>query len=544
VAAGAGKTLSPLLLTVLLLLLCGWLSLLHAGRIPFLGKDEPKNAEALREMMERGDWVTTTLFGKPWFDKPILYYWLSLVFFHLLGPGEAAARLAPALFGAGGVLLTVWFARRIFDDRIAMRSAVILATSLEYFWFSRTAVVDLPLTFCVTLTLAASYRALEFPDRSTFWHRVAFAAAGGAVLAKGPVGIVLPGLVIGAYLLLSKRLGELKRIPWVSGALCFLVVAAPWYVTVSLRHGRRFWDDFIINRNVNRYLSTVHHHPGPVTYYLPILIIGLFPWGALLPFAAGRILGKGWRDLARERRRFGFLLLWVLIPLLFFSFAGSKLPSYLLPCFPAMAILTAWGWGEILEKSTRPADPLRPWAVALLLLLFPALSGGIFLWCRTEAPEQIPAQFPLAIALSATALVLGLLAARGKFRMLFPACAAGMVVCLTLLIVCSLGNVREEASLTRISAEAVRLVRDGTTVVAYRNFHNSLYFYTENRVSWVKRRAELDGLLREKKTLVCFLEEDALKELEQDPGLRLEVVDRQYKVTLARITLVDREGSG
>src|SRR5258706_12302053 len=132
-----------------------------------MGKDEPKNAEALREMTARGDWVTTTLREEPWFDKPILYYWISLIFFHWLGPGEAAARLAPALFGAAGVLLVFFFTRFLFDGKMALRAGVILATSLEYFWFSRTAVVDLPLTFCVTLCLMAFYRALEFPD-----HRV------------------------------------------------------------------------------------------------------------------------------------------------------------------------------------------------------------------------------------------------------------------------------------------------------------------------------------------------------------------------------------
>jgi len=526
---------APLLL---LLFLCGWLSLLHVGRLPFMGKDEPKNAEALREMMERGDWVTTTLREEPWFDKPILYYWASLIFFHLLGPGEAAARLAPALFGAAGVLLTYGLARRLFDSRTALRAGVILATSLEYFWFSRTAVVDLPLTFCLALSLVAFYRALEGPGNALFWHRVGFAAAGGAVLAKGPVGIVLPGLVVGAYLIASRRLAELKRVPWFSGALCFLLVSGPWYLAVSLRHGQRFWDDFIINRNVNRYLTTIHHHPGPVYYYLPVLIIGLFPWGALLPFAAARLFSAGWRDLLAARGKFGFLLLWVLMPLLFFSFAGSKLPSYLLPCFPALAILAAWGWGEVLERAEDRSSSLRRWAVASLLLIFPVLAAGILLWCRGEAPEQIPAQIPLIVALAATTAALGFTAAKGRFRLLFPACAAGTVLSLTTLVAFSLGNVREEASLTRISAEAVRLSREGSTVVAYRNFHNSLFFYTENRVPWVKERPELDGLLREKRTLYCILEERGLNELKGDPSVRLEVLDRQHKVTLARVTLL------
>ncbi len=518
-----------------LLLLCAWLFLLKLGDIPFLGKDEPKNAEALLEMSGRGDWVTTTLRGEPWFDKPILYYWVSLIFFRLLGPGEAAARLGPALFGAAGVLVTWWLARSLFDAKTALRSGVVLATSLEYFWFSRTAVVDLPLTFCVTLCLAAFYRALEAPGTPTRWYLLAFGAMGGATLAKGPVGIVLPALVVGAYLLLGRRLRAASRVPWGRSILCFLLVAAPWYTVVSLRHGWRFWEDFILNRNIDRYLTTIHHHPGPVYYYLPVLLIGLFPWGALLPFAVGRILREGWRDLVDGRRHLGFLLLWALMPLLFFSFAGSKLPSYLLPCFPALAILAAHGWGAVLERRHEGGAVTGRWAIVLLLLVFPLLAAGIFAWCRSEAPGQIPAQAPLGFALAATAAAIAVAAAAGKRRLLFPVCTGGTILCLTALLTFSLGNVREAGSLTRISQRGVQLARAGATVVAYRNFHNSLYFYTENRIPFVKKRSDLDRLVREKEMVFSLVEEPGLKELSGDSALFIDVIDRQNKVTLARV---------
>ena len=141
-------------------------------------------------------------------------------------------------------------------------------------------------------------------------------------------------------------------------------------------------------------------------------------------------------------------------------------------------------------------------------------------------------------------LALGLEAARGRFRLLFPVCAAGTALSLTALVVFSLGSVRESVSLTRISAEAVRLSREGNAVVAYRDFHNHLFFYTENRVPWIKERPELDGLLRERKALYCLLEERGLKELGADSSVRLELVDRQYKVTLARLTLASGGSDG
>jgi len=524
---------SPRIAPLLLLGLCAWLFLFHLGSIPFLGKDEPKNAEVVREMTGRDDWVTPTLGEEPWFDKPILYYWISRVFFQLLGPGELAARLTCVLFGTAGVLLTWTFARKHGDEVTALRAGIILATSLEYFWYSRTAVTDVPLTFCVSLSLVAFFRAAEGWGAPGLWYPIAFGAAGGAALAKGPVGVILPALVAGPYLIFTLRMGEVRRIPWVRSLAAFLLVAAPWYVAVSLRHGRLFWEDFIVNRNLQRYTSTIHHHPGPVYYYLPILVIGLFPWGATFPFAVWEALKGGWRLQSAERRGMAFLLCWILTPLLFFSFAGSKLPSYLLPCFPAMAILTAEGWRRVVED---PAGKrLRPWALAALLALFPILAGAIYAWCRTEAPEQIRAQAPLAFCLAFTAAALGAVALAKRYHWLFSTCAAGTVLSLTALLACSLGNVREQASLTRVAAEGVRLSRDGETVVAYRNFHNYLYFYTENRVPLVKRLPDLERLLDERGTVYCFLEPDGLEELSRG-RFHVEPVDRQYKIVLARVS--------
>lgn len=526
------RRISPRASVFLLLALCAWLFLLHLGSLPFLGKDEPKNAEVLLEMMGRNDWVTPTLGEVPWFDKPILYYWVSLVFFHTLGPSELSARLTCALFGTGGVLLTWALARKLVDDSTALRAGIILATSLEYFWYSRTAVTDLPLTFCVTLCLVAFFSASEEWGSRKLWYPIAFAAAGAAALAKGPVGLVLPGLVAGSYLFLTGRLAELSRIPWGTSLLAFGLVAAPWYITVSFRHGALFWSDFIVNRNIERYTTTIHRHPGPVTYYLPILVLGLFPWGALFPFAVVDKVRRGWGSFRAQGRRSAFLLLWVLMPLLFFSFAGSKLPSYLLPCFPAMAVITAGGWTRIVEDPGRP----RPWAIASLLALFPVLAGLIYRWCRTEAPEQITAQMPLAISLGCTCAALALLVVRKRFHLLFLTCTAGTVLSLSLLVAFSLGNVREEASLTRIAARGADLARKGQTVVAFRNFHNYLYFYTENRVPLVKRLPELRRLLEEKGTVYCFLEKRGLEDLQRE-SYRVETMDRQYKVTLARVSL-------
>jgi hypothetical protein len=165
----------------------------------------------------------------------------------------------------------------------------------------------------------------------------------------------------------------------------------------------------------------------------------------------------------------------------------------------------------------------------------------IYRWCRTEAPDQIPFQLPLALSLACTCAVLAMLAAMKRYSQLFPACAAGTVLSLSMLVFFSLGSVREQASLTRIAAKGVELARQGQAVVAYRNFHNYLYFYTENRVPLVKRLPQLERLLEEKGAVYCFLEKPGLEELRRE-SYRVETMDRQYKVTLARVSLPEGRG--
>jgi len=317
--------------TALLLALAAGLLLFRLGAVPLLGPDEPRYARVAVEMHRAGEWVRPTLRGEPWLEKPPLYYWLAGAAFRLLGENETAARLPSALAGVFLVGTTAFVGARLFGAAAGLHAGFVLATSLLPFAFGRAASMDMLLAAAVTAAIGLlGLGLLGIGGRLAV--PAAFAFMGLATLAKGPLGVLLPALVAAGYLAAARDGRALRAILSPAGLLAFLVVAGPWYVAILLDQGGRFVDVFLLNHNVARFTSTIHNHPGPPVYYVPIVLLGLFPWsGLLLP-------GLGGLRPRRERADL-FVLCWLALPFVFFSLAGSKLPGYVLPCLPPLALV-------------------------------------------------------------------------------------------------------------------------------------------------------------------------------------------------------------
>jgi 4-amino-4-deoxy-L-arabinose transferase-like glycosyltransferase len=364
--------------------------------IPFVGPDEPRYAEVAREMLERGDWITPTLGGVPWFEKPVLLYWLEIVSYKLFGVNEFAARLGPALCGIGTIASLYVLGRfqrsTIEDSRssndLAKWLAFIAASTLGIIVFSRGASFDIIVTFPITAALVSFYlydSQLQPPatargsDTASSGRNVSaslivfYVFIGIALLAKGLIGIILPLGIVGCYFLLSRRLPSrafVTSLLW--GTLVAAAIASVWYVPMYLRHGDRFIDEFFIQQHFQRFTSNKYEHPQPFYFFFCVLPLMTLPW---LPF----FLSSVW-DFARERfhhmkeakalpneaRRLLFsspllghssspLLLfsaaWLIVPLVFFSFSGSKLPGYILPAAPAAIILSSMHIFDLARKS-------------------------------------------------------------------------------------------------------------------------------------------------------------------------------------------------
>jgi 4-amino-4-deoxy-L-arabinose transferase len=319
------------------------LYLLHLGGVGFLGPDEPRYASIGREMARSGDWITPRLDGQPWFEKPPLTYWLTAAG-HLVGlPDEWAARLPEALISVGFLVFFYLTLAREFSPPVALAATAILATSAGWTAYSFAALTDLPMS----AALGAAMLIMLFNQRRAV---LAGALLGLSILGKGFVPVVL----IAPLLLIARG----KRMVTLASAA---ITAAPWFILCWLRNGNAFWDDFFWKQHVARFLTPTLEHVQPFWYYIPILLAGLFPWTPLAALLAERRIYSD--------RRVLLLAGWVLYGLIFFSVARNKLPGYLLPLFPAMAIVLA----AALETA-----PFKAWLLAacsLLLVAFPTVAG-------------------------------------------------------------------------------------------------------------------------------------------------------------------------
>ena len=312
------------------------------GKLPLLGPDEPRYAQVAREMFLNRDLITPTLGGHTWFEKPALLYWMIVAAFKVFGVSEWSARLGPAVCGLL-TIVAVWIAAREVDRGYGFWSLLTLTTCLGLIVFSRAVSFDVVITMTTTWSLAF-FLLHELP--STKNKRLLLAGfyvfVGLSLLAKGLVGIVIPFGVVGLFYLLRRAWPP--RAVWLSlvwGVPLALLVSATWYGPVIARHGWTFINEFFVQHHFARYVSNKYHHPQPFYFYPVIILMLALPWTVHLIVALVKARKWEWRGVDGASIVRVFALAWLLLPIVFFSFSGSKLPGYVLPAVPAIALLVA-----------------------------------------------------------------------------------------------------------------------------------------------------------------------------------------------------------
>ena len=305
------------------------------GTLPVTAPVEVNYAQTAKEMLAAWDWLSPQIYGNYWYDKPIFFYWELVAAFSMFGVTDFAARFFPALFASAGLALTYAFARRIYDERTAFWSTIILGTGVLYAVLAKLILTDMSLFLFFGGTLAAFFIGYREQRRKYFY--IAYACAGLAVLTKGPIGLLLPGLIILVFLALERDLSALRRICIPTGLLVFAAVCAPWYIYMYLVHGADFVNTFLGIHNVLRATVSEHAQWNVWYFYLGIYFIGMFPWSFALPLA----LYRAWRIRPVIDVRTLFLLVWAIIVPLFFQCMATKYPTYSFPAFLPTAILTA-----------------------------------------------------------------------------------------------------------------------------------------------------------------------------------------------------------
>lgn len=500
----------PLIL-LLLAAVCYVFFFYGISAIGLTGPDEPRYAAVAREMFQTGDLITPRLHGEPWFEKPVLLYWGAILGFALFGVGEFGARLPSALGATVTVFALFFVCRRLWGKTAAVWACLILCSSVGYFAFARAASTDLPLTACLTLALLAFLMGhdAEEPYRRR-WFRAFYAFLGLGVLAKGPVAVLLPMLSLLVYLVFRRRPSEWKswhpRDAWI-----ILLVSAPWYLAVTWVNGFEFVRVFLIDQNLQRFASTVHGHERPFYFYIPALMMLTFPWTFVVIPALRRKLED------KER----ILLWWTVVPVLFFSLSGSKLPGYILPSVPPFVMLIAREISGGTSRTFRIATFIEAG-----LMLFIGVAFGFFgnmLSVDAHVDGFVIFGVTLALALALTGIALWLRPAE---------LATFNLAAMTLVVVAAVNFVLPRFELTETMrpwfGTLARLVPAEETVYLYRPsrwMEYGMQFYRFNRTKGVYSPEELQDVLKEHPKPFFVAADKDLATLAEVGGIEIKVAE-------------------
>jgi 4-amino-4-deoxy-L-arabinose transferase-like glycosyltransferase len=502
------------------------LTLPNLGQTSLWDMDEGVNAQAAREMRDADTWIVPTFNYQLRTAKPALLYWLQRASFAAFGVSEWSARLPSALAAWLAVLLTYELARRMFTRAAALLSGVVLVSVMQFGMLSRGATPDATLLFFTMLTYLAFWAGHASGSRR--WWIPTAAACGLAMLTKGPIGVGLPGLVILLYFAWNRELGRLldRRIAW--AALVFLLVAGPWYALVSNETRGEWLTAFFGHENMNRFVNPMDGHRGTVWYYAIAVLVMFAPWSAFIgltlwygvrgtggrvvagacdpgPSVAGVCDPGADRDreapasqrpatttglaevgcITAEVRAHRFLVCWVVAYLVFFSAAATKLPNYIFPIYPALAILTArflMLWRDGATAFPRWTMPAGVAAMALIGVIF----AGTLVYADRQFPGLAPWAALGAIPL-AGAVAMGWYLRRGDRQGVVNAAAVASVAFVGLVVALPPEVVdRQKAPRELVRASGMADPDRDVRVAAYAWFQHSVVFYTGREVAELK----------------------------------------------------------
>jgi len=464
---------------------------LFLGSRPLSVPDEGRYVEIPREMVVTGDWVTPRLNGVKYFEKPPLFYWFEAGLIKLFGLSEWSVRLGPALFALFGCLAVYYAGTRMFGCLTGLLSAGVLATSILYYALSRLITLDMPVSVLLTSSLLSfllGTREHAGPTRRLFfWSFYAFAAL--ATMTKGLIGIVIPGMILFAWMLIMNEWRILRSMHLLSGALIFLAIAAPWHILVQ-RANPEFFQFYFIHEHFERYLTKVHGRFKPFWYFIPILLGGLLPWTAFLAQAVKHGIPRAWIDRSKHSETL-FLLLWTVLIFLFFSRSDSKLIPYILPIFPPVALLIGKYLAGVWEGLHRYGFRIGASFLMVLYGLFAiALIIAPHYWPEIDMHELRPHLYALAAIQLVCCLAVWTLRRNLGSRYAIGVLAVGTVL---FLVVSNTFMPYLDTRSAKELAETLRpLMKPATEVISYRTYYQDLPVYLERTITVADWKGELE----------------------------------------------------
>jgi 4-amino-4-deoxy-L-arabinose transferase-like glycosyltransferase len=466
----------------------------NLGQRDLFYPDEGRYAEISREMVASGDWLTPRLDGLKYFEKPPLQYWATAAAFEAFGQSEWTARLWTALTGFLGVLFTGFAAGRLFGRPAGLAAGLILAGSLMWVFMGHASSLDMGVSFFLSAAVGAfalAQRDGVAPGRRRAWMLAGWVACALAVLSKGLIGIVLPAGAVALYVLWQRDWRLLGRLHLVAGLALFLAIAAPWFVAVSLAN-KEFAHFFFVHEHFERFLTKEHGRFQPWWYFLPVLALGTVPWTLALP---GALAAAARRRPLLSFQPQRFLLAWCLLVFVFFSVSDSKLFPYIMPIFPALAMLLGDWLPRVSRRSLSWIAAIAALGGAALAALMPFATarygGGL--------PTELAARFVhwlvvAGVAVLAAGAVATLFAVRGRGLPALAWLAAGGLA-LTQLLLVAYQSLAPVYSARQIVERIRPALAAANRVYFVQMFDHSFLFYAKRTAIMVGYKDELDTSL-------------------------------------------------
>lgn len=450
------------------------LFLLCAGR--FLSNpDEARYVEIPREMIVSGDFLTPRLNGVKYFEKPPLFYWIEALFVKIFGIWEWGLRIPHLLLGLSGIALLHWFLNRIHEEKLAKKATLILSTSLLYQTLSVFITLDMPMAFFISATMVFFY--LHVVEQKVPWIILSGICAGLALLTKGLIALVIPGMIIILYLTWDKQWDKIKFSHLCFAFISFFTVAAPWHIMVCKKNPEFFHKYFIVEHFI-RYTTDYHCRVQPFWFFIPVIVLGLFPWSINL---LKSVITPPHIPLISQNKRslFRFALLWGCLPFIFFSFSRSKLIPYILPCMMPFSIIISF-FVSFKEKAK---------VLQVLLLALSALGSSILfipLESISDYALRYDVFFPIVKTITCGSALLFIVSFFASFKSIY------VLTSCSFMIIGGFFAQRLQKPSVKPLIEGVLQQRVKEKVVIWHEYPQDTPVYLEDIVHVVKWKGELE----------------------------------------------------
>jgi 4-amino-4-deoxy-L-arabinose transferase-like glycosyltransferase len=509
-----------------------FMSFFKLGSVRLFDVDEAVFAEATKEIVLSNNWITPTYNGENRYDKPILSYWLMAASYKLFGINEFAARFPSALTALLLAISTFFFVRHFYTDKEAFYAAISLVMSVYFLVYSHAAVTDMALTFFITLSIFSFYLSMTKEGNLYLYGFYAFSAL--AFMTKGLIGIIFPFGISIFYLFITEGSPGMKKIFSLKGVILFLIISAPWYITQFAINGEEFINQFFIKHHLKRFTGIISGHKGPIYYYIPLLIIGLFPWIAFLPSGIRNALIKWWNlepvgyklndsKLSWFRNRLLLLaLIWFAFIVIFFSLSRTKLPNYIVPAIPAASLLISSGMSGQ-DKQIQYAN--------VFIMVISALIGTAFVISKKYFFKLGIHDTGWTIAVAAIMLAMATLSFYGflKRKNIYAGLTCLMILFLFLLSAKALpiANQYLQGTLYRYSLYAKERLHPCEKIITYKINNPSIVFYSGHKIIRAANKDELSSIIKNTGEIIAITNIKNSKAL-TDSGFTLLERDERY----------------